>query len=270
MASTKRGDTQLLSPKDCAYDQRPSQRGNLDGAPLNTRCPPSNRSSRPFSGNPSSSISDAKTRELTKRAQKDEKPSRAATDAGTKTSFSHKRMSTSTARVSPSRRCQIQISQNPSSSTWTPGSSRGTVNPSHIDTTWGLPQSKVSAPALVAAEAGSDIRRSPNSQLSQHHLPITPNPFRYQSFNSKALSTERAFAQNTSVVTMNRVWPQPCPVREEWKTYTFVDLFVSRLPADVTTKDIYQNFSQYGKISRIRINIASDGTKGRSATVMFK
>ena len=55
-----------------------------------------------------------------------------------------------------------------------------------------------------------------------------------------------------------------------WLTYTFVEVFVSNLPRDVTTQDIHRNFLQHGTISKISISEAREASWGNKAEIIFK
>jgi hypothetical protein len=55
-----------------------------------------------------------------------------------------------------------------------------------------------------------------------------------------------------------------------WRTYTFVDVFVHDLPSNVTTLDLYKNFIQYGEIAIITIKNARGGAWKNQADIRFK
>lgn len=55
-----------------------------------------------------------------------------------------------------------------------------------------------------------------------------------------------------------------------WQTYTFVDVFVHDLPANVSTFDVYKNFIQYGEIAIITIKNSTGGAWKNQADIRFK
>jgi RNA recognition motif-containing protein len=55
-----------------------------------------------------------------------------------------------------------------------------------------------------------------------------------------------------------------------WRTYTFVDVFVHNLPSNVTTFDLYRNFIQYGEIAIITIKNTRGGGWKNQADIRFK
>jgi hypothetical protein len=55
-----------------------------------------------------------------------------------------------------------------------------------------------------------------------------------------------------------------------WRTYTFVDIFVHDLPSNVTTLDLYKNFIQYGEIAIITIKNTTGGAWKNQADIRFK
>jgi hypothetical protein len=55
-----------------------------------------------------------------------------------------------------------------------------------------------------------------------------------------------------------------------WRTYTFVDVFVHDLPWNVTTLDLYKNFIQYGEIAIITIKNVRGGAWKNQADIRFK
>jgi len=55
-----------------------------------------------------------------------------------------------------------------------------------------------------------------------------------------------------------------------WRSYTFVDVFVHNLPSNVTTFDLYQHFVQYGEIAIITIKNPPGGGWKNQADIRFK
>jgi hypothetical protein len=56
----------------------------------------------------------------------------------------------------------------------------------------------------------------------------------------------------------------------DWKTYTFVDVYVSQLPKDVKTLEVFNNLHQFGNINRINITLTKEGIQAGGAVVRFK
>ena len=65
--------------------------------------------------------------------------------------------------------------------------------------------------------------------------------------------------------------PQIDPALErDWQTYTVVEIFVTALPIDVTTFDIYKNFIRFGEIVKIKILGRSEGNYKPNAEIRFR
>ena len=64
--------------------------------------------------------------------------------------------------------------------------------------------------------------------------------------------------------------PPACGLHPNWRTYTFVDVFVNNLPPHVTTLDLYKNFAAHGEISKIVIFDTRDGGWKNQADIRFK
>lgn len=58
--------------------------------------------------------------------------------------------------------------------------------------------------------------------------------------------------------------------RPEWTTWDFVDLFVSNLPPEIRTVDLWDNFKKEGNIDSIDIFVTKAGQKDNKARVTFK
>jgi hypothetical protein len=55
-----------------------------------------------------------------------------------------------------------------------------------------------------------------------------------------------------------------------WRTYTFVDVFVYGLPPNASTFDLYKNFIQHGEIAIITIKNTTGGAWKNQADIRFK
>ena len=56
----------------------------------------------------------------------------------------------------------------------------------------------------------------------------------------------------------------------EWRTYTFVKVFVRNLPENVTTVEVYSNLIKCGNISQITLHDTRGGQRASTAEVVFK
>lgn len=56
----------------------------------------------------------------------------------------------------------------------------------------------------------------------------------------------------------------------DWRTFTFIDVFVYDLPVNVSTFDLYRNFIQYGEIAIITIKSTNGGAWKNQADIRFK
>ncbi|RMD42261.1 hypothetical protein DV735_g2895, partial [Chaetothyriales sp. CBS 134920] len=56
----------------------------------------------------------------------------------------------------------------------------------------------------------------------------------------------------------------------DWRNYTFVELFLQRLPVQTRTVDIHRNLRKYGNIILIIIKDRRDGDRSSNAEVLFK
>lgn len=66
----------------------------------------------------------------------------------------------------------------------------------------------------------------------------------------------------------SRTYPQEN--HSNWRDYSFLNLYVTDLPLDVTTLQIWRNFKKYGELFSININDNEQQYSSRNATVTFK
>jgi len=58
--------------------------------------------------------------------------------------------------------------------------------------------------------------------------------------------------------------------KPEWTTWDFVDLFLTNLPQDIKTVDIWKNFRKEGEIALIDIFVTRSGQKDNKARLRFR
>jgi RNA-dependent RNA polymerase len=98
-------------------------------------------------------------------------------------------------------------------------------------------------------------------------LPTTPPSMRPpQNELSHPSTAERRHHQTRNY--QSRTYSQEN--HSNWRDYSFLDLYVTHLPTNVTTLQIWRNFKKYGELHSININDNELQYSARTATITFK